>query len=170
MKWLRRAGCSWLLLLSLHGCFDDKGIVGMHLQFSLPRLDDAGAQFSSDQIILPAVVNLWASWCLPCRKEVPELFTLANGGSVRLYGLSYRDDPDDASRWLRFYGNPYRDVVFDQSGSELESLAQAGVPQTFVLDRRGLVRFHHIGPLTGELVQQRLVPLMEELQLEGMEP
>jgi len=130
--------------------------------FTLPRLHDTSIVLRSTDLTLPAVLNFWASWCLPCRREHPHLMALAQADVAVVYGLNYRDDPADARRWLDYYGDPFEVTAFDLTGAQLEVFAADGIPQTIVLDREGKIRFHHVGPLTKGILNQQLIPLLRE--------
>lgn len=95
----------------------------------------------------PSVVNFWASWCLPCRAEHHLLLELSQNG-VRVFGIAYRDDPKNALRFLQKLGNPFNRVGLDKTGYAALGWGLHGVPETFVLDAKGKIIFHHLGPLT----------------------
>jgi cytochrome c biogenesis protein CcmG/thiol:disulfide interchange protein DsbE len=151
------------VVLCLQACSRQTDDV-QHLSFSLPTLDDPHTMLELGNLSEPAVVNLWASWCVPCRKEMPQLHALRRDHDVALYGLNYRDDPEDARRWLAFYGNPFHRIGIDPVGRQLAGLAKAGVPQTFFVDRAGRVQFHHIGALTDPEVIGDLVSAVKRLE------
>ena len=107
------------------------------------------------------VLNVWGSWCVSCRVEHPVITELAGSG-VLVVGYNYKDTPEDASRWLAQYGNPFALVVQDADGQAALDWGIYGAPETFVIDAEGIVRFKHIGPLTPEIVQDKIRPLLEE--------
>lgn len=96
------------------------------------------------------VVNVWASWCAPCRQEHPLLVDLAKDPSIRLVGINQKDDPDNARRFLGSLGNPYAAVGADRNGRVSIDWGVYGVPETFIVGPDGMIRYKHIGPLTPE--------------------
>ncbi|MBI2719970.1 MAG: DsbE family thiol:disulfide interchange protein [Rhizobiales bacterium] len=96
------------------------------------------------------VINVWASWCVPCRTENPLLMELAKRGDIRLVGINYKDDPENARRFLGTLGNPFAAIVADEQGRAAVDWGVYGVPETFVVDGQGIIRFKWIGPLTPE--------------------
>jgi len=133
--------------------------------FSLTRLDDPGSTISDTDIKgKVAVLNIWATWCTSCRAEHETLLQLAETGQVAIYGLNYKDNRAAAQRWLQQLGNPYIVNAFDEDGRVGINWGVYGAPETFVIDRQGIIRDKIIGPLTPENVQQRLLPLIAELK------
>lgn len=131
---------------------------------SLPRLDQADASISSADLRGEvALLNIWATWCIPCRQEHPLLVDLADRSDVRIYGLNYKDVRVDALDWLEKLGNPYDDVFFDEAGRAGIDLGVYGVPETFVLDRNNIIRYKHIGPLTEDVIENSIIPLISKL-------
>ena len=110
------------------------------------------------------LLNVWASWCVSCRVEHPLLLQLAKAGIVPVYGLDYKDKPDDARAWLVQNGDPYTASIVDQDGRVGIDYGVYGVPETFVIDRSGIVRYKQIGPLSVEALQEKILPLVRELQ------
>lgn len=109
------------------------------------------------------LLNVWASWCVACRAEHPLLVDLAKTGAVPIYGLNYKDKREDALRWLGNYGNPYQASLSDTSGLVGIDLGVYGVPETFVIDRNGLIRYKHTGPVTAEALRDTILPLIGKL-------
>jgi cytochrome c biogenesis protein CcmG/thiol:disulfide interchange protein DsbE len=109
------------------------------------------------------LLNVWASWCAPCRDEHPALLRLAGAG-VPVVGLNYKDAPAAARAWLQQSGDPYHANVVDAEGRIAIDYGVQGVPETFVIDRAGVVRWRHAGALTDADLQQRLLPLLAELK------
>lgn len=134
--------------------------------FDLPPLDGldrpglATADLQNGGV---ALVNFFASWCLPCRAEHPLLMDLAESGGVRVLGINFRDRPEDARRWLGRDGNPYERVGVDDRGRTSIDFGVSGVPETFVIDREGRIRYQHIGPLMASDIEDKIVPLIESL-------
>ncbi|MBX9716609.1 MAG: DsbE family thiol:disulfide interchange protein [Burkholderiaceae bacterium] len=110
------------------------------------------------------LLNVWASWCVACRQEHPLLVDLAKTGQVKLYGLNYKDKRDDALGWLAKYGNPYLQSVSDTEGLVGIDYGVYGVPETFVIDKQGVIRFKQIGPVTPEALRDKLLPLVAQLE------
>jgi len=104
------------------------------------------------------VVNVWASWCVPCRDEAPLLTRLAEDHRIRVTGINYKDQPDNARRFLSVYGNPYAATGVDQSGRASIEWGVYGVPETFVVDSAGQIRFKLIGPISPDNLQRVLKP------------
>jgi cytochrome c biogenesis protein CcmG, thiol:disulfide interchange protein DsbE len=109
------------------------------------------------------VFNVWASWCAACREEHPHLMDLANLNVVPIIGLDFKDKPDQASAWLLQHGNPYLLSVMDPKGQVGIDYGVYGVPETFVIDREGLIRYKHIGPITADALQKKILPLVNAL-------
>jgi cytochrome c biogenesis protein CcmG/thiol:disulfide interchange protein DsbE len=133
--------------------------------FDLPPLeglDRPGLATSDLQNGEVALVNFFASWCLPCRAEHPLLMDLAESG-VRVLGIDFRDSPEDARRWLGQSGNPYERIGVDERGRTSIDFGVSGVPETFVIDREGRIRYQHIGPLMARDIEDKIVPLIESL-------
>ena len=110
------------------------------------------------------LLNVWASWCVSCRDEHPLLLQLAKAGIVPVYGLDYKDKPDDARAWLAQNGDPYTASIVDQDGRVGIDYGVYGVPETFVVDKEGVIRYKQIGPLSLTSLQQKILPLVRELE------
>lgn len=110
------------------------------------------------------LLNVWASWCAACLQEHPILLDLARSGEVDIVGLNYKDNQDDALEWLKRHGNPYVLSVADSQGRVGIDYGVYGVPETFVIDAAGVIRFKYIGPVTAETVRSHLLPLIKELR------
>ena len=111
----------------------------------------------------PVLINFFASWCVPCRIEHPLLMRLAEQNHVPLYGIDYKDKPEDAARLLAQFGDPYRRVGLDSDGRVGLNFGVYGVPETYVLDKSGHIRKRFVGPLTAEQVDRELLPLLKQL-------
>lgn len=109
------------------------------------------------------LLNVWASWCVSCRQEHPVLMELAKHGLAPIVGLDYKDEREPAKAWLAEHGNPYRLSVWDRDGKVGIDFGVYGVPETFVIDKSGIVRMKHIGPLTQTVVSEKIIPLVKEL-------
>jgi cytochrome c biogenesis protein CcmG/thiol:disulfide interchange protein DsbE len=133
-------------------------------EFALPELKDASRQVShTDLQGKVSLLNVWATWCVSCRAEHPLLMELARQG-VTIYGLDYKDSREDAQRWLASFGDPYVVNAFDADGRVGIDWGVYGTPETFVIDQQGIIRHKHIGPLTEEAIQHKILPLIEELK------
>jgi cytochrome c biogenesis protein CcmG/thiol:disulfide interchange protein DsbE len=132
--------------------------------FSLPRLDRPDEKLSPESLRGKVwVLNVWASWCAPCREEIPVLMALARTQAVPIYGLNYKDRRDDALALLKQFGDPYVASAVDADGRVGIDYGVYGVPETYVIDQAGVIRLKHIGPVTGETVQQKILPMVREL-------
>jgi cytochrome c biogenesis protein CcmG/thiol:disulfide interchange protein DsbE len=132
--------------------------------FALTRLDDAGSTLRREDLLGRVwILNVWASWCGACRDEHPLLVEFSRRKIVPVYGLNYKDARNDGMAWLARFGNPYEASLFDQDGRVGIDYGVYGVPETFIIDKQGTVRMKHIGPLTPEVLQTRIEPLLKEL-------
>jgi cytochrome c biogenesis protein CcmG/thiol:disulfide interchange protein DsbE len=133
--------------------------------FSLPQLQARAAAFEPAQMKGQVwLLNVWASWCAPCREEHPLLVAAARQNLVPIVGLNYKDEARAATEWLRKLGNPYQAIAVDRDGRVGIDYGVYGVPETFVIDRDGIVRLKHIGPLTPEVWQRDVLPLLARLK------
>ncbi|HQR21023.1 MAG TPA: DsbE family thiol:disulfide interchange protein [Burkholderiaceae bacterium] len=133
--------------------------------FSLPQLGQPEAKFSpADMKGQVWLLNVWASWCVACRQEHPLLVELSRKKAVPIIGLNYKDKPEAAAGWLAQWGNPYDLSVKDADGRIGIEYGVYGVPETFVIDKTGVIRFKQIGPITEEVWQTKLLPLLEQLR------
>ena len=134
-------------------------------QFQLTRLDDpAQAVRPQDMRGKVWLLNVWASWCVACLDEHPVLVEFARQGVVPIYGLNYKDTRDDARAWLAKHGNPYAMSIVDADGRVGIDYGVYGVPETFVIDQQGIIRYKRIGPVTPKLLNDEIVPLVHKLQ------
>jgi cytochrome c biogenesis protein CcmG/thiol:disulfide interchange protein DsbE len=132
--------------------------------FSLTRLDDEGKTIARDDMLGKVwMLNVWASWCVACREEHPLLVEFSRSKSVPIIGLNYKDKRPDGLGWLSRFGNPYDASIFDGDGKVGIDFGVYGVPETFIIDKRGVVRYKQIGPLTPEIIKTRVQPLLKEL-------
>ena len=112
----------------------------------------------------PSVVNFWASWCVPCAEEQPLLVELQKRTGVALYGVNYKDDAASARRFLGRYGNPFTAVGTDDKGRAAIEWGVYGMPETFVLNGKGEIVFKHVGPVTPQSMEQKLMPAIARAQ------
>jgi cytochrome c biogenesis protein CcmG, thiol:disulfide interchange protein DsbE len=134
-------------------------------RFALPPLEDGQSGFSTADLQgRVSLVNAFASWCAPCREEHPVLDALAHTGHVPIYGIDYKDKPDVARAWIAALGNPYAKIGADDGGSVGIDWGVYGVPETFLVDRTGRIRYKHVGPLTEADIDQTILPLVAKLE------
>lgn len=139
--------------------------------FVLPQLEEPGKTFGqADLKGQVSLFNVWASWCVSCRQEHPLLIELSRQGVVPIYGLNYKDEREAGMEWLKRLGNPYLLSAFDADGKVGIDWGVYGVPETFVVDKRGVIRHKHTGPITPQAWQNTLLPLILKLQKEEAPP
>lgn len=117
---------------------------------------------STDEVML---INLFASWCTPCIAELPELAILAAINNVKLVGIAWHDTPDDLAKWLKKYNAPYEATYVDSDNQTGVKLGIRGIPETFIIDKHGIVRLHHVGPIDKTTRKEIVEPLLRELTL-----
>ena len=133
-------------------------------QFELPQLHHPDKTFSPKSLHGSVwVLNVWASWCAGCRDEHATVTELARSRVVPVYGLNYKDKRGDAIAWLERFGDPYVASVHDANGRVGIDYGVYGVPETYVIDKRGVIRYKVIGVLTPEIVRHKIIPLVKEL-------
>lgn len=136
--------------------------------FSAPKLGAESEKLAPADLIGKVwLFNVWASWCVSCRAEHPVLNQLAQQKAAMVVGLNYKDDPAAAKQWLESFGNPYDNSVLDQDGRIGINWGVYGVPETFVIDKQGIVRYKHTGPISGQDVEAIFLPLIAKLQAES---
>ena len=134
--------------------------------FQLTRLDAPDQTLKRDELLGKVwILNVWASWCAPCREEHPVLVDFARRKLVPVYGLNYKDTRANGQAFLKQLGNPYEASLFDGDGRVGIDYGVYGVPETFVIDRQGVVRLKLVGPLTPDSVRTRIEPLLKELNV-----
>jgi cytochrome c biogenesis protein CcmG, thiol:disulfide interchange protein DsbE len=132
--------------------------------FELPLLAAPDKTFSQKDLLGKVwILNVWASWCPPCLVEHPVVTALAKSQIAPVIGLNYKDAREDALPWLKRNGDPFQFSVFDAAGRIGIDYGVYGVPETYVIDRKGVIRYKHIGPLTPEIVQKKIGLLVKEL-------
>jgi cytochrome c biogenesis protein CcmG, thiol:disulfide interchange protein DsbE len=132
--------------------------------FQLARLDEPGRTFSPQELRGKVwLLNTWASWCVSCRHEHPLLMALSQAGVVPIYGLNYKDDREDALDWLKQRGNPYLLNVQDRDGRVGIDYGVYGVPETYLIDKAGVIRYKQIGPLTMDSLEKTILPMARKL-------
>ena len=132
--------------------------------FSLTRLDNPAQVISrADMLGKVWLLNVWASWCVACRDEHQHLLAFAKTKVVPIYGLNYKDTRPDGLAWLNQLGNPYEASLFDPDGRVGIDYGVYGVPETFVIDKTGTIRYKQIGAITPEVIKEKLLPLLRKL-------
>lgn len=111
----------------------------------------------------PFLLNVWGSWCPACRDEHPYIEALARSGKIRVVGFNWKDERQDALRWLQQFGDPYHLIVVDEEGGTAIDWGVYGAPETFLVDAEGVVRWKHIGPITPAVIESQLKPRLAEL-------
>jgi len=133
--------------------------------FEVSQLADAHKTFSPANMKGQVwILNVWASWCVACREEHPVLVELAKSQMAPVIGLDYKDQREDALAMLAKQGNPYLLSAFDGNGRVGIDYGVYGVPETYLIDKAGVIRFKHIGPLTMDLLNQKIYPMLSELK------
>jgi cytochrome c biogenesis protein CcmG, thiol:disulfide interchange protein DsbE len=133
-------------------------------RFALAELADPAKTFKRDDMLGKVwMLNVWASWCVACREEHPLLVEFSKRGVVPLYGLNYKDKRPDGQGWLARFGDPYTASLFDDDGRVGIDFGVYGVPETFIIDQQGVIRLKHIGPLTPDVIRERIEPMLKQL-------
>ena len=133
--------------------------------FALAQLQQPERSFAQkDMLGRVWLLNVWASWCVSCREEHPLLLELAKSNVVPIYGLNYKDKRDEALAWLKQFGDPYALSISDNDGRVGIDFGVYGVPETFVIDKAGVIRYKQIGPLTPRALKDKILPLVRQLQ------
>jgi len=133
-------------------------------QFSVPVLNDATRTLSAAGLRGKVyLLNVWGSWCVSCREEHPVLVELAKQGTIPIYGLNWKDKQEDATAWLKRFGDPYVASGVDRDGKVAIDFGVYGAPETYLIDREGVIRFKQTGPLTREIIEQKIMPLVAKL-------
>ncbi len=169
----------YLLPLGIFGVLVALLFVGLHLDprevpsplidkpapaFSLPQLHEPNKTLSRQDLLGKVyLLNVWASWCAACRDEHPHLLALARTKQLPILGLNYKDTRREGSAWLKNFGDPYDASLYDGDGRIGIEFGVYGVPETFIIDKQGFVRFKHIGPVTPEVIDKRIVPMVRQL-------
>jgi cytochrome c biogenesis protein CcmG/thiol:disulfide interchange protein DsbE len=131
----------------------------------LPRLDNPEKKISTKDMLGQVwLFNVWASWCGACRDEHPVLVSFAKTGMVPIYGMDYKDTKQDADQWLADGGNPYVASAMDADGRVGIDYGVYGVPETYVIDKAGVIAYKQIGPITEEVLRDKIIPLVKRLQ------
>jgi cytochrome c biogenesis protein CcmG/thiol:disulfide interchange protein DsbE len=127
--------------------------------FSLPLLHEPGRSVTRAELLgRPYVLNVWGSWCPSCRIEHPFVEALAKSGRIRVIGFNYKDEREDALRWLGQFGDPYEFSLVDRDGRKAIDFGVSAAPETYVIDAEGIVRFKQTGPLTPQVIEEKILP------------
>ncbi|HVO01024.1 MAG TPA: DsbE family thiol:disulfide interchange protein [Candidatus Cybelea sp.] len=133
--------------------------------FTLPPLDASNEALSpKDFAGKVTVINFFASWCLPCKAEHPLLFQLQKDMNLPVYGIAFMDQPSDATGYIKENGDPYAKIGVDQNGRVAFNFGVQGVPETFILDRQGIIRYRLAEPLDPDRITSEIAPLVKSLQ------
>lgn len=133
-------------------------------EFSVPLLSDPTRTLSAAQLRGKVyLLNVWGSWCVSCREEHPVLVELAKKGTIPIYGLNWKDKQEDAIAWLKRFGDPYAGSGVDRDGKVAIDFGVYGAPETYLVDREGVIRFKQTGPLTWEIIEKKIVPIVSKL-------
>ena len=132
--------------------------------FKVSQLEQADLQFSPEDLKGKVwLLNVWASWCVACREEHPVLLEFSRSRMIPIVGLDYRDQRKDAMNVIRRSGNPYDLIAFDGDGRVGIDYGVYGVPESYLIDKAGMIRYKHTGPITDEALQKTIIPLIKEL-------
>lgn len=132
--------------------------------FSLASLHDPQKMVSNEDFMgKPWLLNVWATWCPSCRAEHATLVKLSRETDTVIVGLNWKDEAEAAKEWLRTLGNPYDAVAFDPTGRTAIDWGVYGAPETYVIDKQGIVRFKQTGPVDDEIIRTEILPLLREL-------
>jgi cytochrome c biogenesis protein CcmG/thiol:disulfide interchange protein DsbE len=133
--------------------------------FAVPQLHEPNASFSPKEMLGKVwLFNVWASWCVSCREEHPIIVEYTRRpGAIPVIGLNYKDKREDGQRWLARFGDPYVLSAFDLDGRVGINYGVYGVPETYLIDKAGVIRFKQIGPITPKVLEEKILPLIKEL-------
>ena len=132
--------------------------------FRLPQLKQPDKTFSAEDMRGKVwMLNVWASWCVACRDEHPYLFEYQKSGAVPIYGLNYKDRPEDALGWLGELGDPYLLSAVDLDGRVGIDYGVYGAPESYIIDKSGTIRMKHVGPVMPDVWEKKILPLVQEL-------
>jgi len=160
-----------LIIVFIYGLQHDPRLVPSPLidkpapAFNLPTLHTPDINIQLDDLKgKVSLINVWASWCGACRTEHPILIAAVKNNALNLYGLNYKDKREDALQWLGQLGNPYIESAFDLVGTTGIDYGVYGVPETFILDKDGIIRYKHIGPIDQQQLETIIMPLVRKLE------
>ncbi|MGY0504121.1 DsbE family thiol:disulfide interchange protein [Luteimonas sp. e5] len=134
-------------------------------EFALPDLFDPGRTVTLGELRgAPFLLNVWGSWCVACRDEHPALTAFAETKRLRVIGYNWKDEPEDAKRWLEQLGNPYFMVLQDIEGRTALDFGIYGAPETFLIDGQGMIRWKHVGVLTPQIIEEKMLPVLAQVE------
>jgi len=134
-------------------------------EFSLPSLDNPEVMITQDTLKGEVtLLNVFGSWCVSCVQEHPKLMEIAKQGDVKIVGVDWRDKRGAGQRWLKRYGNPYDQVIFDEGSLLAIDLGVTGAPESFVIDKQGRIRYKHVGIISERVWEKTLKPLIDKLK------
>lgn len=137
-------------------------------EFSLPKLLNPDENLERKDLLgQVSLFNAWGTWCPTCYQEHPVLVEIAKKYGIPIYGLDYKDERAKAIAWLQKYGNPYKDIAFDHDGRSSIDWGVYAAPETFVVDKKGIIRFKHKGAITMQLFTETLLPMIKQLEQES---
>jgi len=133
--------------------------------FSLPQLESPEKLITRQDLLgQPYLLNVFASWCFACQEEHPVLMAQAENLEIKLIGYNYKDETEDAKRWLTQFGNPYDIILVDNSGRTAIDFGIYGAPESFLIDSQGIIRYKRIGPFTSDIIERELKPKIQALK------
>jgi len=160
-----------LTILFVSGLKKDPSLVPSPLigkpvpMFVLPQLEDGHKTLTNNDLKGEVVLlNVWGSYCIPCRQEHPLFMELSKGNLVDIYGLDYGDDRTEAINYLKTFGNPFKKVAFDEDSRVAIDFGVYGVPETYVIDKDGIIRYKKVGAISRELLDSTIVPMINDLK------
>lgn len=133
--------------------------------FEHPTLYSEQVMTQNDFLGEPWLLNVFGSWCPSCQVEHPLVTALANSGKIKVVGLNWKDETQDAKNWLIRWGDPYHEILVDYEGDTAINLGVYGAPETFLIDAKGIIRFKLPGVLTEEIIRKDMLPIIEEMSL-----
>lgn len=137
-------------------------------EFTLPPIAGRSDGLATTDLVgAVSLVNVWASWCVPCRAENPLMVALAATGEVPIYGINYKDAPDEALAFLAELGDPFTRIGADRNGRVSIDWGVYGVPETYVIDAMGRIAYKHVGPFDRQILDQQILPVVRRLQAQA---
>lgn len=163
-----------LTLLFVSGLHKDPSLVPSPLigkpvpDFVLPQLTDSTKTLTNNDLKGNVVLlNVWGSYCIPCRQEHPLFMELSRSKLVDIYGLSYADERQNAIDYLKSFGNPYKKVAFDKDSRVAIDFGVYGVPETYIIDKHGIIRYKKVGAISRDLLDSTIIPMIKDLEKQG---